>query len=141
MEQVSHNTCYMSPTLDTARNPEKKEKKEKYFEFKFQDKMGKNHKKVDKVFKVAGAKSLKLKAKAKTVKSELKQINIKNKSKVAEIDKALQLMQNTVRNTNKAKKDNPEITKTKLPSSNPKDLVDTQKKSEDVMNDLDKMQL
>lgn len=36
--------------------------------------MGKNKKKLNSVFKVAGAKSLKLKAKAKSVKSELKQV-------------------------------------------------------------------
>lgn len=42
--------------------------------------MGKNKKKVDNVFKVAGARSLKLKAKAKAVKSDLKQVKSSNKS-------------------------------------------------------------
>lgn len=36
--------------------------------------MGKNKKKMNSVFKVAGAKSLKLKNKAKTVKSDLKNV-------------------------------------------------------------------
>lgn len=42
--------------------------------FFFQNTMGKNKKKVNSVFKVAGAKSLKLKAKAKAVKHDLKNV-------------------------------------------------------------------
>lgn len=41
----------------------------------FQEKMGKNKKKLNSVFKVAGAKSLKSKNKAKAVKTELKQVS------------------------------------------------------------------
>lgn len=37
--------------------------------------MGKNKKKINHVFKVAGAKSLKLKNKAKAVKSQLKHVS------------------------------------------------------------------
>ncbi|ENN72309.1 hypothetical protein YQE_11052, partial [Dendroctonus ponderosae] len=72
--------------------------------------MGKNKKKLNSVFKVAGAKSLKMKAKAKPVKSELKNIKLKTKEKVLEIDKALDGLRGTfittsteIKQTNKPK--------------------------------------
>lgn len=94
--------------------------------------MGKNKKKTNSIFKVAGAKSLKLKSKAKAVKSELKQVNrfqqktknnrsdlqlnIKNKSKIQEIDKALIHLQDEIRKPGKNSQ-KPDIIKTKLPKS------------------------
>ncbi|KAG5891415.1 hypothetical protein JTB14_031481 [Gonioctena quinquepunctata] len=107
----------------------------------FQAKMGKNKKKVNSVFKVAGAKSLKLKAKAKTVKSELKQINMKNKNKVAEIDKALQQLESTVRQSGTPKNTTSEVIKSKLPSTNAKESLEIQQKSEEALKELDDMQL
>ncbi|KAK9754975.1 protein of unknown function (DUF4665) [Popillia japonica] len=60
--------------------------------------MGKNkHQKVKNIFKVAGAKSLKPKSKAKVVKGQLKQINVKNKAKITEVDKQLAKVQDKIR--------------------------------------------
>ncbi|RZC27640.1 tRNA (guanine(37)-N1)-methyltransferase [Asbolus verrucosus] len=78
--------------------------------------MGKNKKKTNSVFKVAGAKSLKLKAKAKAVKTELKQINIKNKSKILEVDKELVNLQEKLRNTAPQEKKEKSKSGSKLPS-------------------------
>lgn len=101
--------------------------------------MGKNKKKVDNVFKVAGARSLKLKAKAKAVKSDLKQINIKNKTKVTEIDLALNQLENKIRmpEVPLQKNTNPN---SKLPSA-PQVTAETEKQSEEALKNLESFQL
>ncbi|KAJ8957894.1 hypothetical protein NQ318_001890 [Aromia moschata] len=104
------------------------------------ERMGKN-KKINNVFKVAGAKSLKLKAKAKAIKNDLKNIKVKTKIKTTEIDKALVLLQDKVRQS-PAPVQKPEVSqKSKLPTVNKEQALETQKKSNEAMENLDKMQL
>ncbi|KAJ8939391.1 hypothetical protein NQ314_011137 [Rhamnusium bicolor] len=91
-------------------------------------KMGKNKKKSNNVFKVVGAKSLKLKAKAKAVKTNLKNLNIKNKNKVTEIDKALVQLEDKVRQTIVPEKKSTVKNASKLPTvNNEKILGNTEK--------------
>lgn len=101
-------------------------------------KMGKN-KKVGNVFKVAGAKSLKLKAKAKAVKTDLKQINVKNK--VAEIDKALEQLENKMRVPEVPPSKKPSNPKTNLPSAINENSADTERKAEEALNSLNNFQM
>ncbi|XP_019868281.1 uncharacterized protein LOC109597093 [Aethina tumida] len=98
--------------------------------------MGKN-KKQNNVFKVAGAKSLKLKAKAKAVKTDLKNINKQNKDKLQEIDNQLVKLQDKIR-SNPSSSKNKDIVKKKLPVKN---VSNTQNSSNEALESLSTMQV
>jgi len=88
---------------------------------------------------VAGAKSLKLKAKAKVVKGNLKNIKVKTKEKVVEVDKALNELQEKIRASSKGVKKTVELNKSVLPSSTENE--NTEKCSEEAVDKLETMQL
>nr|CAI5832582.1 unnamed protein product [Callosobruchus analis] len=103
--------------------------------------MGKSKKKSSNVFQVAGAKSLKLKAKAKAVKTALKHINIKNKHDVQEIDKALIYLEDRIRQTAPSAKQLEELTKSRLPTTNTEEARIVKEKAETTVEDLNNLQL
>ncbi|CAH1974596.1 unnamed protein product [Acanthoscelides obtectus] len=103
--------------------------------------MGKNKKKPSNVFKVAGAKSQKLKAKARAEKTGLKHINMKNKHDVQEIDKALMNLEDKIRQTAPPVKNVEKVAKSKLPTTDIEDAQALKDKSEAAMQGLDNMQL
>jgi 23S rRNA pseudoU1915 N3-methylase RlmH len=100
--------------------------------------MGKN--KIDSVFKVAGAKGFKLKTKAKAVRTELKQINMKNKSKITEMDKELVKLQEKIRHATPDDKKIVIKTKSKLPSTI-QNSDEVKKTSQEALDQLNSMEL
>ncbi|CAH0557103.1 unnamed protein product [Brassicogethes aeneus] len=97
--------------------------------------MGKNNKK-NNVFKVAGAKSFKSKAKAKSVKTDLKNINnIKNKKQ--EVDKLLTELQDKVRKIDTVPEKST-VNKTKLKIKSKED-VEKEKKSIETLDSMNAM--
>lgn len=101
--------------------------------------MGKNkNKKLNSVFKVAGAKSLKIKTKAKAVKSDLKKINLKNQKKVRDVDKELVNLQEKIHNLDNLKKKSA-VPKVKKPL--PSKVATTQDVPSETLAQLDSMQL
>lgn len=106
--------------------------------FSLQITMGKNkNKKMNSVFKVAGAKSLKIKTKAKAVKSDLKKINLKNQKKVGEVDKELVNLQEKIHNLDNSKKSAVPQIKKPLPSR----VGTTKDVPSETLAQLDSMQL
>lgn len=122
--------------------------------------MAKNQHKNKNVFKVAGAKSLKLKAKAKAVKSNLKNVSVVpafsggrrrvirvfflqikhvNKAKVEEIDKALDGLQEKLRKST-AEVQGKVVNKTTLPTHSHSDDSAELNKKETIVK-LEDMQL
>lgn len=119
--------------------------------------MAKNQHKNKNVFKVAGAKSLKLKAKAKAVKSNLKNVSVVpafsgdiirvfclqikhvNKAKVEEIDKALDGLQEKLRKST-AETQSKAVNKTTLPTNSQSDDSVELNKKETIVK-LEDMQL
>lgn len=67
------------------------------------------------------------------------QISVKNK--VIEIDKALVQLESKVRQTSRPKEKPIENNTSKLPTVNNEESLETQKKSEETVKDLDSMQL
>lgn len=88
---------------------------------------------------MAGAKSLKMKTKAKPVKTNLKNIKIQTKERVLEIDKALISLQTKIRTTEVKETD--ENKKSKLPISNTMPDAKTEQGNKEATNKLEKMQL
>lgn len=68
------------------------------------------------------------------------QLSVKNKNKIVEIDKALDELQDKLRQGT-TEKNKPEKTQSKLPSVNQEQVQKTQQQSEEALNNLDKMQL
>lgn len=115
--------------------------------------MGKKKDKKCNVFKVAGAKSLKLKSKAKPIDGHLKSFQIKVKEKVLEIDGLLKSMQGDLCTTGNGsgggnKNDKGVVgggdkqSKKKLKEASQRLEYDQlQKKSKEVINDLETMSM
>lgn len=101
--------------------------------------MGKNkNKKINSVFKVAGAKSLKVKSKAKAVKGDLKKIKLKNQKKIDEIDKELVNLQEKIHNPNNSNK---KVVEPKVKRPLPSSVGSTQEVPQETLAQLDSMQL
>lgn len=120
--------------------------------------MGK--KKINAAFKVAGSKSLKLKHKAKPVKTQLKnvsvyeviliaiqkiffKINIMNKKKTIQVDSNLIQLQEEVRQSSNgaSTKRKPKKLPSKLPSVDQSKVQQIKKTSDATLKDLSEMQL
>jgi len=95
------------------------------------------------VFKVVGVKNTKMKSKAKPVNSQLKRINVLNKSKIQEMDKQLIDLQDKVRKDSTDKKDIKKLTTTPVAKSqkSEKDYITMQQKSQETISELNQMQL
>ncbi|GJQ74253.1 hypothetical protein Trydic_g19154 [Trypoxylus dichotomus] len=106
--------------------------------------MGKNkHQKVKNIFKVAGAKSLKPKSKAKVVKGQLKQITLKNKSKILEVDQQLLGVQEKVLQNNQKIEpahNNPKTAPT-TKTTTEEDYKEMEMKTDTTLQNLNNMQL
>ncbi|KAI4462266.1 trna methyltransferase [Holotrichia oblita] len=106
--------------------------------------MGKNkHQKVKNIFKVAGAKSLKPKSKAKVVKGQLKQITLKNKAKITEVDQQLVSVQDKIRQAEKKTEKTTDSSKSATP---PESMTEEQYKEIETkhittLQNLNEMQL
>lgn len=69
------------------------------------------------------------------------QLNLKNKNKIADIDKALVELQDKVRQTTSQVQKKPKNIQSKLPTVNQEQVLKTKQQSEEALKVLDRMQL